>query len=236
VARLLERALAFADLTASEVATPQRRVVGIDLGATCADLRDLVRSGHSRFPVLDDGELIGMVHVKALLRVAREDWPTTPVADVMFEPILVPETARLPDVLSSLRTGRSEIASVLDEHGTFVGIVTAEDIAEELVGDIVDESDQHLESVRQVREGYWSIPGALRVDELARETGVVLPQGDYDTVAGLILTRLGRIAVQGDSVDVEGVRLTVDAVDGRAIAAVSIEVDGSDNDQSERES
>ena len=225
-ARLLERALAFPDLTASEVAIPAGRVVTLATSATCADLRDLMSTGHSRFPVLDDGEVLGVVHVRRLLHVLRAQWATTRAATLMSEPVLVPETARLPQVLRTLREAGTELAVVLDEHGTFVGILTAEDLSEELVGDITDETDVLSPGVRQTGEGSWTVPGSFRIDEVEREIGVALPEGDYDTVAGLVLTELGRLAKPGDTVEVAGSCLTVTEIEGRAIAAVYIEVPG----------
>jgi len=223
-ARLLERALAFPELTASEVAIPYRRVVTLAASGTCSDLRDLMSTGHSRFPVVDDGDVIGVVHVRRLLQVPRAAWPTTRAATLMFDPVLVPETARLPKVLRTLREAATELAVVLDEHGSCVGIVTAEDLAEELVGDISDETDLLSPGVHPIGERSWTVPGSFRIDEVEREIGVELPDGDYDTVAGLIVTELGRLAEPGDSVEVAGTCLTVTETDGRAIATVSIEV------------
>lgn len=224
-AMLLDRALAFPELTASEAATPAPRVVTAAASATCADLCDLMVTGHSRYPVsAPDGEILGVVHVRELLRVARADWAATPVTALMSEPVIVPETARLPLVLRTLRTEGSELAVVLDEHGTFVGVVTAEDLAEELVGDIRDETDRLRPGVHRLSSRRWTLPGSLRIDEVQRETGVELPEGDYETVAGLILTELGRIPVGGESVEVDGIRLVVREVDRRAISSVTLEV------------
>ncbi|HUF85484.1 MAG TPA: hemolysin family protein [Acidimicrobiia bacterium] len=223
-AMLLNRALAFPELTASEVATPAPRVVTAAAGATCADLRDLMATGHSRYPVSADGEILGVVHVRELLGVPRDEWATTPVTALMAEPVIVPETARLPQVLRTLRSNGSELAVVFDEHGTFVGVLTAEDLAEELVGDIRDETDRLRPGVQQLSALRWTLPGSLRIDEVLRETGVHLPEGDYETVAGLILTELGHIPVRGETVDLADVRLVVREVERRAIASVALEV------------
>ena len=224
LARLLDRVLDFRDLTASEAATPARRVVTLDADATCAELGALTDTGHSRFPILEVGEVVGIVHVRDLLLVPRSDWATTPVTAIMSEPVLVPETARLPNVLRTLRSAGNEMAVVLDEHGTFVGVITAEDMAEELVGDIDDETDTRAPRVRPLGPGRWRVPGAYRIDEVERETGVVLPEGDYETVAGLILTELGRMAEVGDRAVVGGTCLVVTRTEGHAITGVRLEV------------
>jgi CBS domain containing-hemolysin-like protein len=180
--------------------------------------------GHSRFPVVDGVEVVGIVHVRDLLQVPRPEWATTPVTAIMSEPVLVPETARLPNVLRTLRSAGNEMAVVLDEHGTFVGVVTAEDMAEELVGDIDDETDTRAPRVRALGPGRWRVPGAFRIDEVQRATGVALPEGDYETVAGLILTELGRMATVGDRTEVEGACLVVTQTEGHAITGVRLEV------------
>jgi CBS domain containing-hemolysin-like protein len=224
LARLLDRVLDFRDLTASEAATPARRVVTLEADATCADLASLMASGRSRFPIVEDSEVVGVVHVRDLLQVPRPEWATTPVTTIMSEPVLVPETARLPNVLRTLRSAGNEMAVVLDEHGTFVGVVTAEDMAEELVGDIDDETDARSPRVRPLGPGRWRVPGTYRIDEVERATGVVLPEGDYETVAGLILTELGRMAEVGDRAEVGGACLVVTRTEGHAITGVRLEV------------
>lgn len=224
-AKLLERALVFPDLSASEVATPRRRVVTIPADASGTDLRDLIASAHSRFPVVDaEGDVVGVVHARSLLGIPRAAWATTSVSAMMEEPVFVPETLRLPRVLETLRDSGSELAVVLDEHGDFTGILTDEDLVEELVGDISDETDPSAPVLAMVGEGRWVVPGSWRPDEVARDLGVFLPEGEYETVAGLILDRLGRLAVVGDRVEVDGVTLIVTGLDGRAIAHVELVV------------
>ena len=226
-ASLLERAIDFGELEASDAMVPWNRVVTIDDDASAADLRDLMASTHSRFPVIDDdGQVLGIVHAKDLLGVARDAYDSTTVDSMFHEILAVPEAAGLNVVLAELREHSTEMAIVIDEYGAPAGVVTLEDIVEELVGEIEDEYDpsapgEHVET----EPGVWTVAGTSRPDEIERITGLELPDGEYDTVAGLVLERLERIPEVGDSVVVDGVLIDVTAVDGFAIEQLQLRVD-----------
>ncbi len=226
-AALLERAIDFGELEASDAMVPWNRVVTIGETATGADLRDLMASTHSRFPVVDDeGRVQGIVHAKDLLGVARDAYGTTTVGELQHDGIVVPEAAGLNVVLTELRTHSTEMAIVIDEYGGPAGVITLEDVVEELVGEIEDEYDpsapgEHVE----IEPGVWSVAGSSRPDEIERMTGLELPDGEYDTVAGLVLERLERIPEAGDSVVVDGVLIEVTEVDGFAIDHLLLRVD-----------
>src|SRR6056297_1058040 len=226
-AALLERAIDFGELEASDAMVPWNRVVTIDVHATAADLRDLMASTHSRFPVVDaDGQVQGIVHAKDLLGVARGDYEVTPVSTLHHEVLAVPEAAGLNVVLAELRSRSTEMAIVIDEYGGPAGVVTLEDVVEELVGDIEDEYDpsapgEHVET----EPGVWSVSASSRPDESESIRGLDLTDGECDTVAGLVLERLERIPEVGDSVVVDGVHIDVLAVDGFAIEQLRLRVD-----------
>jgi CBS domain containing-hemolysin-like protein len=226
-AALLERAIDFGELEASDAMVPWNRVVTIDVDATAADLRDLMASTHSRFPVVDaDGQVQGIVHAKDLLGVGRSEYDSTLVSELLHEILAVPEAAGLNVVLAELRSRATEMAIVIDEYGGPAGVVTLEDVVEELVGDIEDEYDpsapgEHVE----IETGVWSVAASSRPDEIERITGFDLPDGEYDTVAGLVLDRLERIPEVGDSFTVDGIRVEVLAVDGFAIERIELRVD-----------
>ena len=223
-ADLLEHVLAFRELRAADTATHRVDVETIEADATCEDLRELVGARHSRFPVMgDDDQVVGVVHAQALLDVDRSAWANTAVRELMTEAVVVAEAARLPSVLHALRAAAAEMAIVIDEYGDFFGVITVEDLAEELVGEIQDESDPEPPQVQHTSERVWTVPGSWRLDEIFEVTGVVLPDGAYETVAGLILTRLERMASVGDTVRFSGVRLRVAATQGRRITEVTID-------------
>jgi CBS domain containing-hemolysin-like protein len=226
-AALLERAIDFGELEASDAMVPWNRVVTVAAAATAADLRDLMSSTHSRFPVVDtDDQVLGIVHAKDLLGVGRDAYDTTAVASMLREVLAVPEAAGLNVVLAELREHSTEMAIVIDEYGGPAGVVTLEDIVEELVGDIEDEYDpsapgEHVE----VEPGVWSVAATSRPDEIERVTGLDLPDGEYDTVAGLVLEELEHIPEVGESFVVDGVVVQVLEVDGFAIQRLQLRVD-----------
>jgi len=222
----LERAIDFGELEASDAMVAWNKVVTIAGSATAADLRDAMASRRSRFPVVDsNGKVQGIVHAKDLLGVDRSEYDNVLVQSLMHEVIAVPEAARLTIVLTELRTHSTEMALVIDEYGGPAGIVTLEDIVEELVGEIEDEYDPTESSEQtQTAPGVWVISGTSRPDEIERATGLELPDGEYDTVAGLVLDRLERLVEVGDSVVVDGVLIEVTDVDGYAIEEVRLQV------------
>ena len=226
-ATLLERAIDFADLEASDAMVPWNRTVTIDASASAADLRDLMASSHSRFPVLDDdGQALGIVHAKDLLAVDRSSYDSVQVASMFHELLAVPEAAGLSVVLTELREHSTEMAIVIDEYGGPAGVVTLEDIVEELVGEIEDEHDPNAPGSHiELYPGVWLVAATVRPDEIERITGLELPDGEYDTVAGLVLDRLERMAEVGDKVVVDGVEIEVLEVDGFAISQVQLQVD-----------
>jgi CBS domain containing-hemolysin-like protein len=224
-AALLGRALDFRQRRASEAMVPRPQIVGIYSTATCEELQSLaVRTGHSRFPVIGEGldDVLGVVQAKDVLGVPVSQRGHTAIADLVRPVLAVPESVTLRRLLSDLREERSQLALVVDEHGGTAGIVTLEDIMEEIVGEIRDEHDPTDEPrVHRVAGGFL-VPGSWRLDETERDTGITLPPGDYDTVAGLVLARLGSVAEEGSSVTVEGASLRVEAVDALAIRLVML--------------
>jgi CBS domain containing-hemolysin-like protein len=226
-ASLLERAIDFGDLEASDAMVSWNRVVTIDASATAADLRDRMASHHSRFPVVDDdGKVMGLVHAKDLLGVPRDSYGETPIEALLHDVLVVPEAAGLNVVLRELQSHSTEMAVVIDEYGAPAGVVTLEDLVEELVGEIEDEYDPAVPGeYLEVEPGIWSIAATSRPDEIERYTGFTLPDGEYDTVAGLMLDRLERIGEVGDAVLVDGMRLEVLEVEEFAITQVLLRLD-----------
>ncbi|QUW89775.1 hemolysin family protein [Streptomyces sp. V17-9] len=226
-AELFVRTLNLADLTAQQVMTPRVQVVALEARATCQDVANATRAtGLSRFPVYREtlDAVVGTAHVKDVLAVPAERRPGMPVADLMREPLLVPESLTVDRLLDRL-SGRRTMAVVIDEYGGTAGVATLEDIVEEVVGQVRDEHDPHetpdLDPAGTDEEGhalYWA-DGSARVDRLER-LGLRVPEGPYETVAGLIAAGLGRIPAVGDRLDVAGWRLDVVDATGRRAARV----------------
>jgi CBS domain containing-hemolysin-like protein len=204
-AELMERSVEFGTRTAGEIMTPRVRTVSLDANDRAAVVIERTReTGHSRFPVLDaDENVVGTVHVKNAVALPLGERATTKVKHLVAKPIVVPDSLRLDPLLAQLRDESFQLAVVLDEYGGFAGIVTLEDVVEEIVGDIADEHDRLSANARRLRDGSWSLSGGLRPDEVEGITGVPLPDHeDYDTIAGLVLRELGRVPSVGDLAEV----------------------------------
>ncbi|WP_182170924.1 hemolysin family protein [Flaviflexus equikiangi] len=223
-ARLLTRSIGIGRLTAVDVMTDRGRVNWIDHTATAADVISLARTtGHSRFPVVGDDldDIRGFVNLRSAINVPYERRGDVPVtSSSIMKPIeRVPETVALAPLLVQLRDS-GQIAIVLDEYGGTSGIVTLEDCVEEVVGEVADEHDPRRLRARFSADG-WVIPGDMRPDELAREAGLRVPDdGPFETLAGFIMTELGRLPAVGDEVVGEDVVLTVEKLDGRRVVSV----------------
>lgn len=204
-AELMERSVEFGTRTAGEIMTPRVRTTSLDANDRAIAVLERAReTGHSRFPVLDaDENVVGTVHVKNAVALPVGERATTRVKHLVAKPIVVPDSLRLDPLLAQLRDESFQLAVVMDEYGGFAGIVTLEDVVEEIVGDIADEHDRLSANARELRDGSWSLSGMLRPDEVEDLTGVELPDHeDYDTIAGLVLRVLGRIPEVGDLAEV----------------------------------
>jgi CBS domain containing-hemolysin-like protein len=221
--RLLTGAITFGDLDASEVMVPRPDIQAAPTDTPVAGLQELMKvTGHSRIPLYagDIDEIVGLVHVKDLM-VDDLDRDAPLPASSLREPLLVPETASLRSVLADMREARTHLAIVVNEHGSTAGIITMEDIAEELVGEIADEHDLRIHPVSVDANGRIVAAGTVRPAELAR-FGVNLPSGDYETIGGLVMDRLGRLPRRGDIIEDTGWRLKVRSTEGRRVGEVEI--------------
>ncbi len=245
-AHLLERTLSFGDKIAADIMTPRVRVQFVDGQAPVTAVIEATRStGFSRFPVVpghDTDNVVGVVHIKQAVAVPVDQRDRVLVRDVMSEPVVVPSTLELDPLLALLREQGMQIAVVVDEYGGTDGVVTLEDVVEEIVGDITDEHDRIGQHARRSLDGSWSLSGLLRPDEVRDLTGVALPEGEaYDTIAGLVMDRLGQVGAVGDAVTVKLDRpvivsdleaddepdpqvavLTVERLDGRRVDRVRL--------------
>ncbi|MDX6252294.1 MAG: magnesium and cobalt exporter, family [Kribbellaceae bacterium] len=204
--RLLDRGLDFRGRIAGEVMVPRVDVVTVHEDDPLTRVVELLDTGHSKFPVIATSvdEVVGVIGIGDVVEVEPAHRHHVTTGSVSSPPVLVPFTLPLPAVLEQLRTAHRQLAIVVDEFGGFAGVVTLEDIAEELVGEIRDEDDLPEPELVRNPDGSWLLPGRWRLDQVAEETGIQLPEDDdYDTVSGLIMARLGRIPVTGDELFVE---------------------------------
>ena len=218
--RLLDRGLDFRGRTAGEAMVPRVDVITMHRDEPLTRVVELQDTGHSRFPVIADSvdEVLGVVAIGDVVELEPADRAHIAVGSLASPPVVVPETLPLPGVLERLRTARRQLAIVVDEYGGFAGIVSLEDIAEELVGEIRDEDDLPESGLVPGGDGSWVVSARWRLDEVQAATGVALPEGDdYETLSGLVMARLGRIPAIGDELMVE-LRHRIDH-DGRPVPA-----------------
>ncbi len=226
-AELFVRTLNLAELTAENVMTPRVQVTALEVQATAEDVANATRAtGLSRFPVYRGNldTVVGIAHIKDVLAIPADERRRRRVGDIVREPLLVPETLTVDKLLDRL-SGKQTMAVVIDEYGGTAGVATLEDIVEEVVGEVRDEHDPHetpdLARAGEDEDGrlLWSADGAARTDQLER-IGLKVPDGPYETLAGVLATDLGRIPAVGDSVELGGWRLDVVDASGRRAARV----------------
>ncbi|HEX6195085.1 MAG TPA: hemolysin family protein [Jiangellaceae bacterium] len=232
---LLDRSLEFTEATAEHAMVPRPRVKAVESGETARAARKLMAAGYSRLPVYRNvvDDIVGMVDVRDLLTLDADELDRARVGKLAKPIVLIPAPLRLPDALARLREADAEFACVVDEYGGLAGVLTVEDIAEELVGEIADEHDPDLGiEPHHVSEGVWTVPGSLGVDEVERLIGHDLPSGNYESIGGLVIDSLGRFPDPGNEVvldvghsyDDEAIRVSirVESVDRRVPHSVRI--------------
>ncbi len=226
--RLLTRSIRFADKVAADALVPRLDVVALPITATIDDLRRLaVESGCSRLPVFngDLDDVVGVVLAKDVFRIAPEVRSATSVAEVLAPVVAVPETVSLAQLLVEMRQSGNQLVVVVDEHGGTAGIVTLEDVLEEIVGEIEDEHDLDVATVRGQAvgvRGVLAVEGTVRPDELEEATGLRLPDGDFETLAGFLLVLFGSVPAVGEQTSWKDWQFEVLALDRHRIAQVLV--------------
>ena len=226
---LIESVIAFSDRLVREVMVPRPDMgyMGSDLTVAGA-MAEAARNGYSRIPVSGVGidDIVGVVHAKDLMRAHLDGRDDEPVGSLARPPRFVPETKQADDLLREMQAGRFHLAIVVDEYGGTAGLVTMEDLLEEVVGEIVDEFDNEEPLAQTLAGGGIRVHGRMPIDELDELLGDTLPEGDWDTVGGLIFDALGHVPVVGEAVVVAGRRFGVEQVVGRRITRVRIGAPG----------
>ena len=242
VATLLTNSIELDTLSARDVMTDRLRMSVVERDATAEDVVALARrTGHSRFPVIgeDRDDVVGLVHLRRAVGVPHDRRGEVPAAALMVDAPRVPETVRLGPLLVELRGFGMQMAVVVDEYGGTSGVVTLEDVVEELVGDVADEHDPRRAGAARAADGSWIVPGMLRPDELDEYTGIEVPEGAaYETLGGLVMAELGRLPEVGDEVTVDHagghVLLRVEAMDGRRVERIRVRPVASDRTPEEK--
>jgi CBS domain containing-hemolysin-like protein len=223
---LIRSIIDFGDTVAREVMVPRPDMVTCAVDATIDGVIGIaIEHGFSRIPVVGEGgvdDVVGLLYVKDLMRAARDERDGEPVESLVRPATFVPETKKVPELMREMQAKKQHMAVVVDEYGGTAGLVTLEDLIEELVGEIVDEYDVDTPLVERLANGDLRVSGRLALDEANEDLGLELPEGDWDTVAGLVFNQLGHVPEQGEACEVDGYVLRADRVDGRRIERVRI--------------
>lgn len=225
--KLIHSIFEFGDTVVREVMIPRTDMVMLEEDASMEDaLEVIMQSGYSRIPVYrnDFDHIVGVLYAKDLLPYLKRGESDARLKDLLREAYFVPETKRVSELLNELRTLTVHMAIVLDEYGGTSGLVTIEDVLEEIVGEIFDEYDRAIELYERLEDGKYSIDARISIDDLNELLGTSLPAHEWDTLGGLMYNLMGKIPKQGESVDFEGLRLTAQKVVGRRIHKVLLEV------------
>ncbi|MBK5223049.1 MAG: HlyC/CorC family transporter [Acidimicrobiia bacterium] len=223
---LIESIIEFGDTVVREVMVPRPDMVTVSADYRVADVMEIVvMNGFSRIPAYGNGidDVVGIAYAKDLMRADLDQRSNDPVRTVLRPAHFVPESKHVASLLREMQAEQYHIAIVVDEYGAAAGLVTLEDLIEELVGEIVDEFDVEDPMIEPLAGGNVRVNARLAVDELNELLGAHLPEGDWDTVGGLVFDMLGHVPVEGEAVEVDGFRLRADKVQGRRIGRVRVE-------------
>ena len=217
---IIRNVISFGDTDVSQVMTPRIDIKAIDIGGGLPALLELImESGHSRIPVYEGSvdAIIGIVHAKDLLPALARGEVVVDLRAVMRLPLIVPENRRVDELLDEFRRSSVQLAVIQDEYGGTAGLVTVEDLLEELVGEIQDEYDQEDPMLSALSPGVWRIDARMAIDDLNEHLDLDLPHEDFDTVGGFVFGQLGRQLEEGESVHYEDLEFVVEKTDGRRV-------------------
>jgi putative hemolysin len=234
--RLIDEVFAAGERSVSEVMVPRTEVAFLEAHLTASRAARLIHeTPHSRYPVVGDGsdDVIGFVHIRDLFTAASSSNRSATIGTLAREIKRLPGSKHVLPALSEMRREGHHLAIVVDEYGGTDGIVTLEDLIEEVIGDIRDEYDEGGQETHRLAGGVIELEGRTNLDEFASSTGVELPDGPYETASGFVMASLGRLPIEGDSVEYGRIRLTVAAVEGRRAARIRVTplTDSADGDE-----
>ena len=223
--RLIHSIFEFGDTVVREVMVPRPDMVAIEAEATIEDaISRAIEAGYSRMPCFEDttDDIVGLVYLKDLVQQARAGAGRRPVRIAVRDAVFVPEQKRVAELLREMRTEKFHMAVVIDEHGGTAGIVTLEDLLEEIVGEITDEFDVEEPGIEPLVGGGWRAPGRTPIDDVSEALGRDLPDTEWDTVGGLVFNLLGHVPEAGETVRFQGLEFRTERVVGRRITSVAI--------------
>jgi CBS domain containing-hemolysin-like protein len=224
--RLLRSVVDFGDTLVREVMTPRPDIVAVRAEASIDELRILVREqGYSRLPVFRENldNIVGLIVVKDLIQMTAEPDGSRRVSEIMRPAAFVPETKRVVDLLREFQQGRVQLAIVVDEYGGTAGLVTVEDVVEELVGEIRDEYDVEAEPIVRESDDTFVFSGKVNIGDMTERLGVEVEEGEFETVGGFVLARVGRVPAAGERFDLDGLQVEILEAERKRIHKVRIQ-------------
>lgn len=220
---LIKGVLEFGETVVREIMTPRTDIDAVDVSTGYDDLVNMFRDAkHSRIPVYQEtvDDIIGILHLKDLIQTSPDGFR---LRDILQKPFYVPETKRVTELLREMQVARTKMAVILDEYGGTAGLVTIEDLMEEIVGEIEDEHDTQYEEVQELNDGVYRVDGRCNVETLEQKTGIILDMEDIDTVGGAVFSVFGRIPSEGEQVSYESLDILVEEMDRRRVVSVILE-------------
>jgi putative hemolysin len=225
---MIHSIVGFGEITAKEVMTPRTSVLAFEASKTVDEIwGDILENGFSRMPVYEDtiDDVVGVLYVKDIMKSVKEGKTSDPVKNYIRPAYFIPETKSIIEILKEFRQQHVHIAMVVDEYGGIVGIVTIEDLLEEIVGEIRDEYDtEEEEAIEKMGENQWRVDAMIDIESLNEELDLSLPESDnYESLGGLILAELGKVASVGDEIAIDGARIKVISLDKMRVSRVMLE-------------
>ena len=224
---MIEGVILFSQMKVRDIMLPKKQMTSVDEETPLNKVINIVtQSGHSRFPVTDNkGEVVGILHAKDLLRFQAEDKADFDLMDIVRQATFVPESKRLDILLSEFRANRNHMAMVVDEYGGVAGLITIEDVLEQIVGDIEDEYDfdESGDNILKEESGAWRVKAQTEIADFNEAFGTEFSNEDYDTVGGLVIARFGRLPKRGEAMTIAQLRFQVLRADSRRLHVVQVQ-------------
>lgn len=223
--KMISSIFEFGSTIAREVITPRPDIVAIEVNEPLDKIVSLMQeTGHSRIPVYEGtlDNILGVVYAKELLKLVGACGPTQTVRDFLRPMLFIPESKRVNDLLHQMQAARTHIAAIVDEYGTTVGLITLEDLMEEIVGEIHDEFEKEEKSFMKLDRNIWEVDAKLAISDANKELGLGIPEGEYDTISGFVFSLLGKVPVVGDTVRYDDLSISVERIHRRRISRVKV--------------
>jgi len=223
--KMIKRIFKFDDINVSEIATPRKDMIMLESKTKLKDaFKIFMKKNHTRIPVYEKNRdnVVGIAHIKDLMKNVQEK-KNINVSKIMYKPYFVPEVKKLSDLLRQFQKRKEHLAMVVDEHGSITGLVTLEDILEEIVGEIMDETDIIAPNIKKTRKNLWAVNGKTDIDEINEKLQMKLEGKGYDTISGFILKRMGKIPKEGDEIIYNRFKIKIDELQEHRISKVIVE-------------